>query len=109
MNLIGRKILIRILLEYEKKIRVVILRNNWDGFSIEMPRLVPISQASKPRRWLLGACVRIGSVLLVVLTAIALIRLGPGSENDERDLDPALSQDTRAALHAEKRAAVQHF
>lgn len=82
---------------------------NCDGFPIEMPDPIPIPQASKPQRWLLSACVRFGSVLLVALTAIALIRLGPGFENDERDLDATLSKETRAALHAQKRAEVQTF
>jgi peptide/nickel transport system permease protein len=55
----------------------------------------------------LRAGVRIAALLLVALVAMILIRFGPGFENDERDLDPSLSKESRAARHERRLAEGQ--
>jgi peptide/nickel transport system permease protein len=56
------------------------------------------------RRFLLNCLLRITAMLLVAGVAMVLVRFGPGFENDERDLDPGLSAETRAALHNQRLA-----
>jgi peptide/nickel transport system permease protein len=51
---------------------------------------------------LLNAVVRLAAIVLVALAAMLLVRYGPGFENDERELDPSLSAESRAALRGKR-------
>ena len=54
------------------------------------------------RRIVLSLAIRGFALLLVAAAAMFLVRYGPGFENDERDLDPTLSAETKTALHAQR-------
>jgi peptide/nickel transport system permease protein len=67
--------------------------------------------SSRLRCALLNFTIRVAAILLVAAAAMVLVRYGPGFETDERELDPTLSAETRAALHNQRLAEGQliHF
>lgn len=58
--------------------------------------------ARRLRRALLNLTIRLAAMLLVAAAAMILVRYGPGFTTDERELDPALSTGTRAAIHNQR-------
>src|SRR5215831_666168 len=55
----------------------------------------------------LRAGVRVAALLLVAVVAMILVRFGPGFADDERDLDPSLSRETKTALRDQRLAEGQ--
>ncbi len=55
-------------------------------------------------RLLLNSLLRMVAILLVAGIAMVLVRYGPGFENDERDLDPGQSAESRNAMHNQRLA-----